>query len=220
MNNVLLGKTIKAMYKLSGKTLPQLAEETGLTLDTINNLFYARIQKPGFAGVTALVGAMGFSLQQLTAFLDAHPDLPEDSDVTELFTQFVSENTGAPAAAAKTHVKPGPLREEIVLLNEEHEKQLDRFRADDQRHSEQLREQYERRVEELRESGLRMEKHYAESTAALKEAQAQEIALLEQENTRQKKNARILSLFLGAETVLVLLLLILDVLNRAVGWIR
>ena len=51
MNNLALGKTLKAMYKLSGKTLTQLSDETDLTVDTINNLFYARIQKPGLAGV-------------------------------------------------------------------------------------------------------------------------------------------------------------------------
>ena len=38
MNNIALGKTLKAMYKLSGKTLTQLSDESGLTLDTINNL--------------------------------------------------------------------------------------------------------------------------------------------------------------------------------------
>ena len=63
MNNMALGKTLKAMYKLSGKTLTHLSDETDLTVDTINNLLYARIQKPGLAGVNALVKAMGFSIQ-------------------------------------------------------------------------------------------------------------------------------------------------------------
>lgn len=76
MNNVLLGKTIKAMYKMSGKTLTQLSDETGLSVDTINNLFYARIQKPGLDGVNTLVNAMGFSLQQVMEFLQTYPDLP------------------------------------------------------------------------------------------------------------------------------------------------
>lgn len=76
MNNVLLGKTLKAMYKLSGKTLNQLSDETDLTVDTINNLFYARVQKPGLAGVQSLVEAMGFSMQQLLSFLDENPELP------------------------------------------------------------------------------------------------------------------------------------------------
>ena len=55
MSNILLDKVIKTMYKLSGKTLTRLADETVLTADTINNLFYARIQKPGPAGVSALL---------------------------------------------------------------------------------------------------------------------------------------------------------------------
>lgn len=106
MNNVLLGKTIKAMYKLSGKTLPQLSDETGLTIDTINNLFYARVQKPGLAGVQALVNAMGFSVHQLLTFMDEHPDLPEDCDVTELFTAYISsaDPTDASVPPAKSAV--------------------------------------------------------------------------------------------------------------------
>ena len=33
MNNLTLGKVLKAMYKLSGKTMMQLSDESGLTLE-------------------------------------------------------------------------------------------------------------------------------------------------------------------------------------------
>ena len=109
MVNILLGRTLKAMYKLSGKTLPQLADESGLSIDTVNNLFYARIQKPGLIGVSALTKAMGFSVQTLMGFMDqVAPTLSEETDFTEAFTQYISsaEATVPPAEATVTQGDP------------------------------------------------------------------------------------------------------------------
>ena len=102
MDNILLGKVVKAMYKLSGKTLVQLADETGLTVDTINNLFYARLQKPGFTGVCALVRAAGFSVTELCGFGELAAALPPDADITAEFTKYLDtvKDTTAFAAAA------------------------------------------------------------------------------------------------------------------------
>lgn len=225
MNNVLLGKTIKAMYKLSGKTLPQLSDEIGLTIDTINNLFYARVQKPGLAGVQALVKAMGFSLQQLIDFMDANPELPEDSDVTGLFTAFISaaEDTGTPVPAAKTTVpaaKGSSLPAEIELLNAEHERQLDRFRATHQRYVEQLKEQHSLQIEQMQAHSRQMEQHYDHSVAELKDLHARETGRLERDNTRLRRSLKALVIAVIIENGLFLLLLILDMINRGVGWMR
>lgn len=217
MYNMALGKTLKAMYKLSGKTLTQLSDETDLTVDTINNLFYARIQKPGLAGVNALVKAMGFSIQQLIVFLDENPDISEDCDVTDLFTKYISSaaDTNAPVKPAKEVVKgtKGSFSAEIELLNAEHEKQLDRFRATHQRYVEQIQEQHKNQIEQ-------MERHFEKSLSELKSSHAQEIERLDKENTRLRKTGKTLSIAVGIETVLILLLLILDVFNRSVGWFR
>lgn len=86
MNNTLLGKTLKAMYKQSGKTITQLSDETGLSIDTINNLFYARVQKPGLSDVDTLSRAMGFSLMQLMEFTAL--DFPSDADITAAFAKY------------------------------------------------------------------------------------------------------------------------------------
>ena len=94
MNNVLLGKTLKVMYKMSGKTLNGLADETGLTVDTINNLFYARIQKPGFAGVCELTGAMGFSVKELVGFMDSiGGSFNENMNISDKFNHYLFERT-------------------------------------------------------------------------------------------------------------------------------
>lgn len=217
MNNLALGKTLKAMYKLSGKTLTQLSDETDLTVDTINNLFYARIQKPGLAGVNALVKAMGYSIQQLIVFLDENPDISEGCDVTDLFTKYISSaaDANAPVKPAKEVVKDtkGNISAEIELLNAEHEKQLDRFRATHQRYVERLQEQYDRQIGQ-------MGQQFDKSTAEIKAVHAQEIEHLDKENARLQRTGRTLSIAVGIETALILLLLILDVLNRSVGWLR
>lgn len=217
MNNMALGKTLKAMYKLSGKTLTQLSDETDLTVDTINNLLYARIQKPGLAGVNALVKAMGFSIQQLIVFLDENPDISEDCDVTDLFTKYISSaaDANAPVKPAKEVVKDtkGNISAEIELLNAEHEKQLDRFRATHQRYVGQLQEQHDRQIGQ-------MEQQFDKSTAEIKAVHAQEIEQLDKENARLRRTGRTLSIAVGIETALILLLLILDTLNRSAGWLR
>ena len=224
MNNIALGKTLKAMYKLSGKTLTQLSDETGLTLDTINNLFYARIQKPGLAGVNALANAMGFSVQQLIDFLEANPDLPEECDVTELFTKTVSSaaDTKESAAPAKVSVRNTKEKRtaETELLNEEHEKQLELFRAAYQEYADQLREQQKRQVEEMQAHNCQMEQHFERSIAALKEAHAQETERLDKENARQRKTGRFLAAAVSIETFLILMFLILDMIFRGIGWLR
>lgn len=224
MNNVTLGKVLKAMYKLSGKTLMQLSDETDLTVDNINNLFYARIQKPGLAGVNALVNAMGFSIQQLMTFMTEHPELPENCDVTELFTTTVAaaEDTNASAAPAKGPVKAAKadVPSEIELLNAEHEKQLDRFRATHQRYVEQLQQQHDKQIRQLQEHETQMEQHFDKSVLSLKEAHTQEIARLEKENARQRGVSRFLTVAVSILTGVLILLLLLDVLNRNVGWLR
>ncbi|MCQ2458669.1 MAG: helix-turn-helix domain-containing protein [Clostridia bacterium] len=224
MNNITLGRVLKAMYKLSGKTLTQLSDETGLTVDTINNLMYARIQKPGLAGVNALVNAMGFKIQQLMAFLEEHPDIPEDSDTVELFTKYIAsaDDTNKYAAPAKETVRAakGSFPAEIEMLNEEHEKQLDRFRAANQRHMEQLQAQHNSQLTEMQEHNKQMEQHFGKSIEALKETHAQEIRRLEKEGSRHRKTITFLTVALSVETAVILLMIIVDLINRNIGWFR
>ena len=224
MNNLALGKTLKAMYKLSGKTLTQLSDETDLTVDTINNLFYARIQKPGLAGVNALVKAMGFSIQQLIVFLDENPDISEDCDVTDLFTKYISSaaDANAPVKPAKEVAKDtkGNISAEIELLNAEHEKQLDRFRATHQRYVEQLKEQHNLQIEQMQAHNRQMEQHFDRSVAELKSLHAQETERLDGSNSRLRRAIKVLVAALMIENGIFIILVILDLINRSIGWMR
>ncbi len=166
MNNVLLGKTVKAMYKLSGKTLSQLADETGLTVDTINNLFYARLQKPGFMGVCSLVKAMGCSVRDLTEFMEKAQTLPAEADFTEEFTKYLAsaEVTVQSVAPAK-EIHDG---QEIL--------------------QEQLCAQYRTQIEQQRLSYEQMQEHYSRSITEIKKSHAEELERQEQLIRHLKKS--------------------------------
>lgn len=145
MNNMLLGKTLKAMYKQSGKTITQLSDETGLSIDTINNLFYARVQKPGLSDVDTLTKAMGFSLVQLMEFTSM--TFPPDADITAAFARYTLDLDVPPEELQQVQFPESDVIEEkmakqIQLLNAEHEKQLDRFRATHLLYVEQIQNQY------------------------------------------------------------------------------
>ena len=195
MDNILLGKTIKAMYKLSGKTLTQLADETGLTIDTINNLFYARLQKPGFIGVSALVTATGHTVAELAGFLDYAKSLPGDADITDEFTKYLfsvtdtvptvspatdcSKNTGDHAA--------GNCCLQIQPMNENHEKQLDRFRATHLHYVEQLSTRYQEQISQMDESSKKLKEHYDHSVEEIKKSHDREMKRREKEISALKR---------------------------------
>ncbi|MCQ2558794.1 MAG: helix-turn-helix domain-containing protein [Oscillospiraceae bacterium] len=152
MNNTLLGKTLKAMYKQSGKTITQLADETGLSIDSINNLFYARVQKPGLADVDTLTKAMGFSLAQLMAFIEL--GLPPDADITDAFAKYtLAADEPAEDLQRVQSPAPDPMEEKVTsqirLLKAEHEKQLDRFRATHLLYVEQIQNQYKAQLADM-----------------------------------------------------------------------
>lgn len=203
MNNVLLGKTIKAMYKQSGKTLNQLAEETDLTVDTINNLFYARIQKPSLAGVCTLVKAMGFTPSVLIGFMEENESLPESTDVTEKFISYISSAGSAvpsaspakPSAAGTKKEGTAGYPDQVLLVQKEQIEQLKQT-------AKEQSERYEKRLAEFNELHLR------------------ENDWLKQELEAVKKSAKRFSLSLIALSALLAVIVLLDLLNRGVGWFR
>ncbi|MCQ2436974.1 MAG: hypothetical protein MJ099_01090 [Clostridia bacterium] len=196
MNNVLLGKTIRAMYKLSGKTLPQLSEETGLTVDSINNLFYARIQKPGLADLCALTAAMGFSVAQLTDFMAQRGSELADSDnVAEAFTLFLSGDSEIqPVAAAET--------------------------VPVQQHEEKIAAQFREQIELLRMTGDKLEQHYNLCITELRSIHAKEMARQDEIIAQNHRTIRRLRIALIGVVAVFFILSLVDVLNINVGWLR
>lgn len=174
MENIMLGKILKAMQKLSGLSVGELAEKADLTIDTVNNLFYARVQKPGFSGVCRLVESMGYTVGDLMVFLrDPGISAMDVPQVMELIAAYTNAETGhAPAAkdgeknreqavqAAKERILQqnasgmidyDALEQHNERQNELHEKQLDRFRNTHLTYVAQIREQYEAQLEQAEE---------------------------------------------------------------------
>lgn len=177
MTVVTLGKAVKAMYKLSGKTLTQLSEETDLSIDTLNNFFYARLQKPSFLGVSKLVEATGYTMNNLAGFLEVADTLPENADYCEEFAKYIicsdshdtsviatigssAESTTASANAttlmsadADSTVMLSPnaavLKAQLDALSEAHEKELDRFKATHLRYVEELNLRHREQVDQI-----------------------------------------------------------------------
>lgn len=206
MNNVLLGKTIKAMYKQSGKTIAQLSEQTDLTIDTINNLFYARIQKPGLSGVCTLVKAMGYRPAELIDFMDSIEDVEETADITERFTSFINSvrDTDASASAAKSvadTAKDGEKRDPGEI-------------------GEQITEGFRAQIEQLKQSSRELSAHFERSIAGINENHEKGKAYLKEQISEQKKTIRRLGIMLGCVIFSVFALLFIDALNMNVGWFR
>lgn len=195
MDNILLGKTVKAMYKLSGKTLTQLSDETDLTVDTINNLFYARLQKPSFIGVSSIVKATGYTISDLSDFMEIAKELPEDADFTEEFTKFifsVKDTDGSVPATKGCPKHTGDIDTnecclQIQTLNEEHEKQLDRFRATHLHYVEEVHTLYKQQIAQMEENTQRLKNHYDHSVGEIKKAHAAEIERQDKEIKELKK---------------------------------
>lgn len=171
MDNILLGKVLKSMQKLSGKSIGELADASGLTVDTINNLFYARVQKPGFMGVCRLTECMGFSVTDLLYFLQdksiQNLDVPQITEAVAAYTNAETKpfaDTAKPAAASAKEIAAGAKEQNALgLVHEDaklqmqkteelYEKQFDRYRAANSNYVEQMRRQYESQIQQMQTS--------------------------------------------------------------------
>lgn len=228
MTNVELGLVLKAMYKLSGLTVGSLSEKTGITVDTINNLFYGRVQKPGFFGVVTLVETMGFRTEDMISILKENPvkDLPQNC-LTEILTAYLNKKPGETetvtvklqtgkekdSAQALPEAALKGLENQRKELNEEHERSLDRFKATHTHYCDELKQQYKESLELIRAG-------HEETVQKLEN----ELTLVRQNSEREikrlhKRNKR-LTWALIAETALVIGIFTADLFNHQIGWLR
>lgn len=207
MNIALLGKTMKAMYKLSGKTLNNLSEETGLTVDTINNVFYARLQKPSYFGIKSLVEACGYKMTDLTSFMEYAETLPKDADFIKEFSNYIIsvENTNTlveitnNCSVDNENTTQHECCNQIKELNEAHENQLNRFRATHLHYAEQLEKQYKEQIEQMAENIKTLKFNYDNSIIELRNAHKEELDRVEKSKTSLKR----MNFFLTAALIVV-----------------
>ncbi len=205
MQIVLLGKIIKAMYKLSGKTLTQIADETDLTVDSINNLFYARLQKPSFLGVKSLVEATGYTVEDLVGFMKTAENLAEDADITEEFTKYifsirevkpVVKSTDSCARVQNGEADENSCCMQLRTLNEEHEKQIEHLRSAQLQYINDLHERYNEQSAHMEAETQRLKEHYDHSVGEIKKSHAREIEEYQKELEHVRSVNRFLTIML------------------------
>lgn len=232
MTNVELGLVLKAMYKYSGMTVGTLSEKTGITVDTINNLFYGRVQKPGLFGVVSLVETMGFRTEELLSILREQPvkELPQNT-LVEILTAYTEKRTEGTASAPVAVVvrtaagqqtaaeDAGPvvtlktLEAQRKELNEEHERSLDRFKATHAHYCDELKQQYKESLEQIRADHEETVRKLEDELDAVRKNSEQEIGMLRRKNKH-------LVWALIAETALMVGAFMADLFNHQIGWFR
>ncbi len=218
MENILLGKVAKAMYKLSGKTLTQLSDEIGYTIDNINNLFYGRLQKPSYFGIVKLVKATGFTMEQLDKFMQMAQNLPEEADITEEFSKFIlAEREGLPLPEAGLPVidaqdgndSPEALYKQIEWINEAHEKEMIRSKEINLQYVDLLNARNGELIARMEDSIRRLKDHYDHSVGEIKKAHAEELERQERTLRYTRKVNRFLIAFLTVVLLGIILVLLL-----------
>lgn len=80
--------TLISLKKKSGKTIKQIADESGVPIGTLNKLFAGQTKDPKLDTIRAVVYALGFTLDDLEEKEDA-PMLPEESTGAKVDPQRV-----------------------------------------------------------------------------------------------------------------------------------
>lgn len=109
---------------------------------------------------------------------------------------------------------------QIEYLTEEHAKELDRLRETHRHYEDQLKERYNGQIEQMQDHSRQMEQHFDHSVQELRTLHAQETERLDQQNMRLRRGVKTLVSIVVIENGIFLLLLILDVINRSIGWMR
>lgn len=84
----------------------------------------------------------------------------------------------------------------------------------------QIQEQHHSQIEQMQAHNRQMEEHYNHSVTELRSIHAQETQHLEGEIVRARRLGKILGIAIAIETGIILILLILDFINRNIGWMR
>ena len=162
------------------------------------------MQKPSYLGITALVKATGYTVAELSGFLEMAESLSPEADITDEFTKYLfSVKDITPVAeiaknctANADNTEPHECCMQVKELNEEHEKQLDRFRATHLHYVEQLQERYKDQIAQMTENAKNLKEHYDHSVGEIKKSHLQEMERQDREIRTLKRLNMVLTLAL------------------------
>lgn len=205
------GEIFKAKMKDKGFTVQQVADGTGISYDTLNNVLNCK-SDPTVERVLKLCMFLGMDLHT-----DYLAPLFDGLDVEEGFADQIKQIVGttsvkaspAPAACGNKAGCEKQIKGLMEVFVDSQEKTLDRFKAvHDRYHQEQ--------VQQLRES--------RDLIIAAKDAQIATLRddLAEQAKhiTRLRNRNKILGIAVAAETVFIAVTWLMDFLIHDNGWVR
>lgn len=244
------GAILKKWIKESGFTYHQIAEMTGIPYDTLNNSLQGRVQDLSLERAFKVAVCTGHSTCEYIKLMLQDEDIDFRHrvhvlrDVPMERALFVDHPDDCCASIPKeTAISLVPPPQEIpaipAVVSDSpafglDERAMEAIRMDRERHdryTECLVEQYKDQIQQLKDSREITISHYEERISLLiqehekrvtdiKEAHARATAFLKDEHKRLEKWVIILGVALGVETAAVIVIFMVDALNRNVGWFR
>lgn len=212
-----VGEILKKWVKDSGLSYSEVAEQTGYSLDTINNSLSGKIKEPSLERVFKIAVLTGHSVCEfLRLMLEG-----EEID----FADRIHVLTDKPLHVVKyTDTLPAKTPTTVPAEHHTDDATLDRFRRVHGDYAAAIREQTKQQLETMERQHKvhndALGKYHEEVVKALEKSHTEVVAHLERENTRLRRRNVFLTVALIVETVAILAVSIYDVLHLDVGWYR
>lgn len=211
------GEILKKWVKDSGLSYSDVAEQTGYTMDTINNSLSGKIKEPSLERVFKIAVLTGHSVCEFLRLMLEGEKLD--------FADRIHVLTDKPLHMVKyTDTLPEKAPAPVHTEHHTDDATLDRFRRVHGDYAAAIRDQTKQQLETMerqhRAHNDAMEKYHAEVVDALEKSHQEVVTQLERENKRLRRRSIYLTIALAVETVAVLAISIYDILNLDVGWYR
>ena len=216
------GMILKTWIKDAGYSYSDVAEETGFSLDTINNSLAGKVADPRLERVFKIAVLTGHSVCEYLQLM------LEDEDID------FADRVHVLRADEDMHLRPLATAPQVSHASSEHNLSeaemnsiLDRFRRVYESVINQLRDQ----IAQIKESRQIMKEQYEQQLQkmeeqhrihdeTLAETHREAMGLLREENDRLRRANRWKTIALSVETVAVVALTLIDAFNTDIGWYR
>lgn len=216
------GMILKAWIKDAGYSYSDVAEETGFSLDTINNSLSGKVSDPRLERVFKIAVITGHSVCEYLQLMLEDEDIDFADRVHVLRSDEDMHLRTIDTAPQASHASP-----EHNISQDEMNSILDRFKRVYESVINQLRDQ----IAQLKESRKIMKEQYEQQLQKMEEQQRmhdeslaeshrEAMGLLREENDRLRRANRWKTIALSVETAAIVALMLVDSFNTDIGWYR
>lgn len=212
-----VGELLKKWVRESGLSYSEVAEQTGYSLDTINNSLSGKIKEPSLERVFKIAVLTGHSVCEFLRLMLEGDEID--------FADRIHVLTDKPLHMVKyTDTLPAKAPATVPAEHHTDDATLDRFRRVHGDYAAAIREQTKQQLETMerqhRAHNDAMEKYHDEVVKALEKSHTEVVTQLERENKRLRRRSTWLTIALVVETLAVMAISIYDIINLDVGWYR